>query len=198
MWNFGIRFLVSVLTLGFLRPRLRLPAMMLLGFVAGTGLLLLHVSRATSYLSDSPETCMNCHVMTDAYVSWKHGSHATRASCNDCHVPHTSIPREYAFKAQDGLRHAAIFTLRTEPQSIKLSSGAIPVVQENCVRCHEQRVAEVSACRYETGDLRCWDCHRESPHGRVHSLSASPETFRPRLPSVLQPFEPPTSTRKSP
>lgn len=176
-----------LLSLRFLHPKLRLPAFFLVGLASGLLLLLVHVSRATSYLSDSPETCMNCHVMTDAYLSWKHSSHRDRATCNDCHVPHTSIPREYAFKAKDGLRHAAIFTLRIEPQSIKLSHGAIPAVQENCIRCHESRVSEASACRYQTKDLRCWDCHRETPHGRVHSLSASPDTFRPHLPSVIVP-----------
>lgn len=181
------KFFVMLLSLRFLSPKLRLPVFLLSGLAIGLLLLLVHVSRATSYLSDSPETCMNCHVMTDAYLSWKHSSHRDRATCNDCHVPHTSIPREYAFKARDGLRHAAIFTLRIEPQSIQLSHGAVPVVQENCIRCHEQRVSEVSACRYQTKDFRCWDCHRETPHGRVHSLSASPDPFRPQLPSVIVP-----------
>ena len=183
-------FLRSLIGLKFIPGHLRIAAFLILGVFLGMGLLLAHVSRATSYLVDSPETCMNCHVMTDAYISWKHSSHARDTTCNDCHVPHTSLPREYAFKAHDGLRHASIFALRIEPQSIKLSRGAIPVVQENCVRCHEQRVAEVSACRFVEGDLRCWDCHREVPHGRQHSLSASPETFRPDLPGVTPQFSP--------
>ena len=175
----------SVLTLNFIRPRMRIPAFMLVGCVCGAALLLAHVSRATSYLFDSPETCMNCHVMTDAYISWKHSSHGRDVTCNDCHVPHTSIPREYAYKACDGLKHAAVFTLRTEPQAIKLSNMAAPVVQENCLRCHEGRVTETACGRREPGDFRCWDCHREVPHGRVHSLSASPDTYRPQLPPVV-------------
>ncbi len=180
-------FVAMLLTLQFLRPRLRLPAFLLLGCVFGAALLLVHVSRATSYLSDSPTTCMNCHVMTDAYISWQHSSHGRDVTCNDCHLPHTSFVRTYAFKAQDGLKHAAIFTLNLEPQTIKLSHGAIPVVQENCLRCHENRLSEVSACRYESGDLRCWDCHRDVPHGQVHSLSASPDSLRPNLPPVTKP-----------
>lgn len=182
-------FLRSIPSLGFLHPRWRLPAFALSGLLVGLVLLLVHVSRATSYLSDSPETCMNCHVMTDAYISWMHSSHGRDTTCNDCHVPHTSMVRAYAYKASDGLRHAAIFTLGMEPQSIRLSSWAKPVVQENCMRCHEGRVSEVSACRYEAGDLRCWDCHREVPHGRVHSLSASPDSYRPSLPPVIRPPE---------
>jgi len=91
---------------------------------------------------------------------------------------------EYAFKAYDGLRHAGVFTLRAEPQAMKLSAGAIPVVQDNCLRCHESRVSEVSARSYENGGQRCWDCHQDVVHGRVQSLSASPDVSRPPLPSV--------------
>jgi cytochrome c nitrite reductase small subunit len=159
--------------------------MVLLGVFCGMGLLLAHISRVTSYLIDSPETCMNCHVMTDAYVSHGHSSHGRDVSCNDCHVPHTSLIREYAFKAQDGLRHACAFAFRMEPQTMKLSSGAIPVVQENCMRCHEARVSEVSADNYPNGNQRCWDCHRSVVHDSVHSLSASPDVSRPPLPSIM-------------
>lgn len=178
-------YIRDALGLRFLTPRLRIPALLLIGVIFGLTGLLVHISRATSYLSDSPQTCMNCHVMTDAYLSWSHSSHGQWTTCNDCHVPHTSIPREYAFKAHDGLRHAAIFTLHIEPQVIQLSHGAVPVVQENCLRCHEERLSEVSACRYQNGDFRCWDCHRDVPHGRIHSLSASPNRFRPELPPVV-------------
>ena len=181
-------FVVLILRLGFVSPRLRIPTLILLGCFCGMGLILAHISRATSYMIDSPETCMNCHVMTDAYVSHAHSSHGRDVTCNDCHVPHTSLGREYAFKAYDGLRHASAFTLGLESQAMKLSSGAVPVVQENCLRCHEARMSEVSAARVvlQDGDRRCWDCHRSSVHGRVHSLSASPDVSRPTLPSVTK------------
>lgn len=175
---------IMILTLGFVPPRLRIPAFILLGLFAGMGLLLAHIGRTTTYLIDSPDTCMNCHVMTDVYVSHAHSSHGRDVSCNDCHLPHTSIVREYIFKAQDGLRHACAFALRLEPQSMHLSSGAIPVAQENCLRCHEDRMSEVSAAHYQKGDQRCWDCHQDVVHGRVHSLSASPDVTRPCLPPV--------------
>ena len=181
-----IAYIVWMMRLGFLRPGLRFPAMILLGGFCGMGLALTHVSRVGSYLVDSPETCMNCHVMTDAYVSHKHSSHGRDATCNDCHVPHTSLCREYLFKASDGLRHAVAFTLRTEPQVMTLSAGAVPVVQENCMRCHEGRMSEVSASSYQTSGMRCWDCHRDVVHGRVRSLSASPEVSRPPLPPVTK------------
>ena len=148
------------------------------------GLLLAHVSRVSSYLVDSADTCMNCHVMTDAYVSHRNSSHGRDTTCGDCHLPHTSLIREYAFKAHDGLRHAAVFTLRAEPQVMRLSSMGVPVVQENCMRCHEDRVSEMVS--YRAGGQKCWDCHRDVVHGPVRSLSASPDVSRPPLPPVTK------------
>ncbi len=38
------------------------------------------VSQAIYYLSDTPETCMNCHVMTDAYAGNGMGFHSLQES----------------------------------------------------------------------------------------------------------------------
>ena len=179
-------FVITILKLSFIRPWLRMPTFILLGVFCGTGLLLAHIARVSSYLEDSPETCMNCHVMTDVYVSHRNSSHGRGVSCNDCHLPHTSIAREYAFKAVDGLKHAYVFTLKPESQTMHLSSFAAPVVQENCMRCHEERMSEVSAASYEESGRNCWDCHRDVVHGRVRSLSASPSVSRPRLQPVTE------------
>jgi cytochrome c nitrite reductase small subunit len=178
--------------LRFLAPGWRPAGFLVLGVTAGMGLFVFHVSRAASYLSDRPETCMNCHVMTTQYVTWQHSSHARVATCNDCHVPHTSLPAQYGFKAKDGLWHATVFTMRWEPQTIRLSRSAVPVVEENCRRCHAQTIAEVAVAAHQKGDLRCWDCHREVPHGSVRSLSATPGVFQPQLPSAEDPSQTPT------
>ena len=181
-----IKLVTALLKLSFLRPKLRIPALILLGIFCGTGLLLAHIARVTSYMIDSPETCMNCHVMTDVYVSHRNSSHGRDVSCNDCHLPHTSIAREYAFKAVDGLKHAYAFTLKPDAQTMKLSSFAAPVVQENCMRCHEGRMSEVSAASYEESGLNCWDCHKDVVHGKVRSLSASPSVSRPSLQPITE------------
>ena len=102
-WLLGLRFLA---------PRWQLPAFALLGVTGGMGLFVFHISRAASYLSDAPETCMNCHVMTTQYVTWQHSSHAEVATCNDCHVPHDFAGGQYALQGQGravarhGLHHA--------------------------------------------------------------------------------------------
>jgi cytochrome c nitrite reductase small subunit len=172
--------------LRFLAPRWQAAGSVMLGVTAGMGLFVFHVSRAASYLSDAPETCMNCHVMTTQYVTWQHGSHSRVATCNDCHVPHTSVLAQYGFKAKDGLWHATVFTMRWEPQVIQLSKSAFSVVEGNCRRCHEAVIADVAPAAHHKGDLRCWDCHRETPHGSVRSLSAVPNVFQPRLPSTQE------------
>ena len=173
-------------------PRLRPVCFLMLGVAAGLGAFVFHISRAGSYLSDSPETCMNCHVMATEYTSWQHSSHARVATCHDCHVPHTSLAAEYGFAAKDGLWHSTVFTMRWEPQAIRLSAGAIPVVENNCRRCHAQLIADVAPAVHQPGDLRCWDCHREVPHGSVRSLSTAPGVFQPRLPPVPEPIQQPT------
>jgi len=174
-------------TLGMIPRRWRMPSFLMLGVLAGTGLFLAHISRASSYLVDNPETCVNCHVMATQYVTWQHGSHARHATCNDCHVPHDNPLKGYAFKAKDGLWHATVFTMRWEPQVIRISEGAIPVVQENCRRCHAAVVENLQTDVHQPGERLCWDCHREVPHGRERSLSATPDVFQPRLSPVSAP-----------
>ncbi|MCP4449875.1 MAG: hypothetical protein GY809_00315 [Planctomycetes bacterium] len=76
------------------------------GLAVGMFLSVARVSNAVSYLSDSPETCMNSHVMTDAYATWKGDSHARVPVCTDCHVPQQNIVAKYAFKGMDGMKPA--------------------------------------------------------------------------------------------
>ncbi len=170
-----------------------LAVLLLLGLFTGLSALVFHVSRASSYLGEAPETCVNCHIMAPQYATWERGSHARVATCNDCHVPHDSLMRKYAFKASDGIRHATIFTLRREPQVIRVHEAGIQVVQENCIRCHQQQFHQVrdqplNNSKHQFGDRLCWECHRETPHGRVNSLSAVPHARLPEVQPLLPPW----------
>lgn len=162
-----------------------------MGVFVGLNLYVIKISHATSYLSDSPATCINCHVMQPQYSGWFHSSHREGATCNDCHVPHNNIFNKYYFKAKDGLRHAFMFTFRLEPQVIQIKHEGRDVVQENCKRCHGYVNSEVGTLRISgkshdqgSGKL-CWDCHREIPHGTVSSLSVSPNNLVPKLQSPV-------------
>ena len=150
-----------------------------------------YISNAVSYLSDAPETCINCHVMRTQYATWQHSSHREVAACNDCHVPQDNFFRKYAFKARDGMRHAYMFTFRLEPQVIRMHEAGVNVVQENCLNCHENthrdtRLAGITAEQVRHGEGKlCWDCHREVPHSTVRSLVSTPHARTPLLPSPV-------------
>ena len=161
------------------------------GILAGLVLFLVHISNFFSYLSDSPDTCMNCHIMGTQYATWQHSSHRERATCVDCHVPHDNIFHSYAFKAMDGLRHATIFTLRGEEQAITIKPAGVNAVQQNCKRCHAETFRNFAFMATNTftsdhgkGRL-CWDCHRETPHGTVRSLSSAPYSKVPTTKSMV-------------
>lgn len=166
-------------------PKWQLPVLILVGIMVGSGLTALRLSNAASYLSDDPQACINCHIMTPFYATWTHSSHRQWTNCNDCHVPHDNFFRKYFFKASDGSRHATMFTLRLEPQIFMINEAGKTVVQENCVRCHINVVNPVSAGNvtgenYKHGQGKlCWDCHREVPHGRVSSQASSPFSLIP-------------------
>jgi cytochrome c nitrite reductase small subunit len=155
----------------------KIPVIVVLGIFMGLGAYAFYISRAPSYLSDSPRTCVNCHVMTPQYATWNHSSHREVAVCNDCHVPQNNFFSHYFFKAKDGLRHATVFTLHNEPQVIFIKQAGIEVVQVNCIRCHNHifEVQKKLNSHYSQITNRyCWECHRETPHGRVNSLSSVP------------------------
>lgn len=163
-----------------------LPLFIAGGIIAGLGGYTIYMSRAHSYLSDDPSACINCHIMTPYYQSWNHSSHAQWATCNDCHVPQDNIINSYAFKAKDGLYHAAVFTARKEPQSIRPRDESYGVIMNNCIRCHTELNTEfvktgmISYCDVKEGKGKaCWDCHTEVPHTKVSSLSASPNAIVP-------------------
>lgn len=165
----------------FLPPnKWKFPVIILLGIITGMGIFLIKISKAHTYLSDSPETCMNCHIMAPQYATWNHSSHREWASCNDCHVPHNNVFNHYLFKAMDGARHSTIFTLRAEPQVIFIKDAGRKVVHNNCIRCHENLINDDKMMvrndefNHTRTTRECWECHRETPHGRVNSLSSVP------------------------
>ena len=155
------------------------------GLIAGLGCYTLYISRAWSYASDEPSVCLNCHVMASYYQAWNHSSHATRATCNDCHVPQGDIVSKYAFKAIDGLYHAAVFTAGAEPQVIRARAGSQQVILENCLRCHTPLTTELVRMDVRSEDVlegrakACWDCHTQVPHTNISNLASAPGAIVP-------------------
>ncbi len=163
----------------------KIPVIIVLGIFCGLSIYVFYISKAPSYLSDNPKTCINCHIMTPQYVTWNHSAHREGSHCNDCHVPHNNVINKYYFKAKDGVRHAAVFTLRREPQVILIKETGREVVKDNCIRCHKPVLADPYITRINRefynfrSERKCWDCHRETPHGKVNSLSSVPDAIVP-------------------
>lgn len=142
---------------------------------------LVHASKALSYLSTDPLACINCHVMNSQYATWQHSSHRRAATCVDCHLPHEFVDK-YLSKAKDGWNHSVAFTLNTYEQNIQITEDGADRVQANCISCHAKLAENLISNRDKyhmfndapETDRRCWECHREVPHGKVRSLSSTP------------------------
>jgi cytochrome c nitrite reductase small subunit len=187
--NFTKRFRKAV---DFILPpsHWKLSVTIISGAFVGLFIYVFYIGKASSYLSDEPKVCMNCHVMAPQYATWSHSSHRIITNCNDCHVPHNNFVSHYFFKAKDGIRHSFMFSLRLEPQVIRIKKAGLFVVQENCKRCHKQLIEQtclinVTGQNYSKGEGKlCWECHRELPHGLGASLSSVPYA---RIPYVESP-----------
>jgi cytochrome c nitrite reductase small subunit len=172
--------------------RWKLPVILAGGIFTGLGIFSFYISNALAYLGNKPETCVNCHIMAPQYATWYHSSHREKTTCNECHVPHNNFVNKYFFKAKDGLRHATIFTLRKEPQVIFIKEAGREVVHRNCIRCHKELLTDSRLLAYNSEthkfrmDRECLECHRETPHGRVNSLSSVPYARVP-LPGPVAP-----------
>jgi cytochrome c nitrite reductase small subunit len=125
--------------------------------------------------------------MAPYFATWQNSSHGRFTVCNDCHVPQNNIFEKYFFKASDGLRHSYMFTFKLEPQVIRIHEAGRNAVQNNCIRCHSNQIHPISVRAItaqsiqENGEGYCWDCHRETPHGRVNSLTSTPFARTPQL-----------------
>jgi cytochrome c nitrite reductase small subunit len=134
----------------------------LLGCIVGLGGFTFAYARGTSYITDDPAACANCHVMRDVYTAWSRGSHRAAAVCNDCHTPHTSILEKYAVKAINGVNHSVAFTTGNYPTNIRITKMNRDVANGSCLYCH----ATVTTLIAHQGDeaLDCIRCHAEVGH----------------------------------
>jgi cytochrome c nitrite reductase small subunit len=113
--------------------------------------------------SESPAFCASCHVMEDEHAAWDHAGAHRRIRCVDCHLPNGGPIGHYFWKSIDGMKDVLFFHSGQIPERIVLSSHGTKVVQENCLRCHEETVSRMDTTR------QCWSCHR----GLQHRLTGS-------------------------
>lgn len=138
-----------------------------MGMFAGLGTYTFTYAHGLSYFSNDPKACVNCHIMREQYDGWLKSPHHAVATCNDCHTP-TNFFLKYFSKAENGFWHSKGFTLQDFHEPIMIRRHNSAVLQDNCVRCHEQIVSMINT---HPGDahkmLDCVSCHREVGHGPV-------------------------------
>jgi cytochrome c nitrite reductase small subunit len=134
----------------------------LVGALLGAGTFTVQYAEGLSYLSNDPKACVNCHIMRDQYDGWQKASHHAVATCNDCHVPHQTIPK-YLVKAENGFWHSKGFTLQDFHEPIMLRPVSSRILQANCVTCHRDLVNDILGHGKET--TNCLHCHAAVGHG---------------------------------
>jgi cytochrome c nitrite reductase small subunit len=131
--------------------------------IAGVGF---NYAEGLSYLSSDPRACANCHIMQSQYDSWQKASHHTAATCAGCHLPHDFVAK-YLAKARNGWNHSSAFTLQNFPEPILITPPNAEILQDNCLRCHDALIHDVSAA---SGPPRCVSCHASVGHGEQVGL----------------------------
>ncbi len=136
----------------------------MLGVLFGLSIYTFSYAEGASYLSDDPNTCVNCHVMQEQFDGWNRSSHKAAATCNDCHTPH-NFPDKWVVKGLNGWNHSLAFTTGNFPNVIQIKEFNAHVVQENCIDCHETLTSNVHRSNEEEA-LSCVACHGNVGHGR--------------------------------
>jgi len=134
-----------------------------IGVALGVGAYTFGYAKGWSYLTNNPAACANCHIMQEQYDAWHKGSHRAVATCNDCHTPHSLIPK-YLVKAENGFWHSFYFTTGTHPDPIRAREVSVNITEKNCRRCHSEIVDQIDTHSVHGRDMACIRCHREVGH----------------------------------
>ena len=133
----------------------------LFGLAAGVGGYTFVYARGSSYLTDDPAACANCHVMREYYVAWQRSSHRSVAVCNDCHTP-PGLVAKYATKARNGFWHSYAFTTGDFPDNMQATAHNQVVAGASCQKCHAALTQALTSVAGETPS--CARCHGAVGH----------------------------------
>lgn len=141
-----------------------LASLFVVGWFIGSGSITFYEAKGLSYMSNSPEACINCHSMNQVYDKWSHGGHRHVATCNDCHTPHNFIGK-WTTKAINGFNHSKAFTLDKElPIVFEAKESTKKIAQDNCIRCHDSIASHPAGLDNKQEPLRCLSCHPNPAH----------------------------------
>lgn len=136
----------------------------LAGAAIGIGAFTFIFAEGSSYLTNDPGACANCHVMRENFDAWTRSSHASVAVCNDCHTPHDVVGK-YLTKALNGYNHSLAFTTGRFEEPIKIKQRSLDVVEDACRHCHNDVVQVIDGPHREGDDrISCVRCHPSVGH----------------------------------
>ena len=138
----------------------------LLGASTGVGGFTFVYARGSSYLTNDPRACANCHIMNEQYDGWVKGSHRAVAACNDCHTPPGLVPK-YWTKALNGFWHSFAFTTGRFPEPIRITPRNRAVTEKACRHCHAEVVQQMDGGTPTHGEreqVSCLRCHTSVGH----------------------------------
>lgn len=137
----------------------------LIGVMLGAGGYTFFYAEGTSYFSNNPRACVNCHIMREQFDSWQKASHHAQAVCGDCHMPQSFVSKWWV-KGSNGYHHSVAFTFWNFHDPIRIKPSNAAVLNANCLYCHRDLVREITAHRViHEEELYCVRCHAGVGHG---------------------------------
>lgn len=142
-----------------------LGAAVLGGLTLGVGSFTFWYANGSSYLTDDPAACANCHIMQDQFKGWSRGPHHHVAVCNDCHTP-ADFTGKWFTKALNGYHHSVAFTLDNFHEPIQITPRNRAIAQAACLKCHEDIVSNMNpgGSHPSGGSTDCIRCHSGVGH----------------------------------
>jgi len=134
-----------------------------IGLVIGVGGYTFLYAKGSSYLTDNPAACANCHVMREHFDGWITSSHRAVAVCNDCHTP-AGFVAKYATKAVNGFWHSFAFTTGRFPEPLRIKPRNREITEQACRTCHRDIVEAIEGPHHEAARLLCVRCHSAVGH----------------------------------
>ena len=134
-----------------------------IGGATGLGAYTFLYAKGSSYLTNNPAACANCHIMNEQYDGWMKSSHRSVAACNDCHTPHSLVPK-YFTKASNGFWHSFYFTTGRFHEPIRMKKANQKVTEGACRFCHQDIVQAIEGTDSSMGKISCISCHSTVGH----------------------------------
>ena len=134
-----------------------------IGIAIGVGSFTFIYAKGSSYLTNDPKSCANCHIMNDQYDGWIKSSHRNVATCNDCHTPSGLIPKYYT-KFANGFWHSYAFTTGDYKDPIQIKKRNSDVLKNACRVCHSEITHAIETHSVQQETLDCISCHSTVGH----------------------------------